>query len=105
MPRRQPADPRRRSRHFPSANARPFQREREKNVGVAQDIVIKKVLRGRAEITYVERPARDRDAKSEFALFIALTVQGCELAVECSALFKQRPRYGKKRRGSVITSP
>ena len=60
---------------LPTADARPIDGEGKENVGIAQDVVIEKVLRAGAEVGDVEDPARQRNGKPEFVLLITFTPQ------------------------------
>src|SRR5262245_34678529 len=63
---------------FPSANARMREREGKKHVGVAEDVVVEEVAGGGAEVADVEGPPLEWDRKAEFALLVALAMEGQE---------------------------
>jgi len=53
-------------------NARTFNRKREKNVGIAERIVIEEVPRMGLEIREVQCPAANWNGDAEFALLVGL---------------------------------
>src|SRR5882762_3082195 len=67
--------------------------------------MIEEVPHPGAEIADLERPPRDRDAQSEFTLFIALAMQRREPTIKRGALFQKRSGDGKQRRRLVVPSP
>ena len=89
-------------RGFPATDAGTIDGERKENVGVAQNIVVEKVLRAGAEVGNVERPARQRNGQTEFVLFIALAAQRQEAESLLGSLLEQRTIYGEQWRGLVV---
>src|SRR5258708_33194197 len=95
---------RRGRRTFPAADTGPINGEREENVGIAQDVVIKKVFRAGAEVGDVEDPAGERDRQSEFMLFIAFAPQRQETESLLGGLVQQRT-INREQRRRVVGAP
>src|SRR6185369_4935610 len=105
MPRGDSANAWRRRRHFPAANPGTPQRQREKDVGIPEGIVIEVIPGGGAKVRDVDGPAFERDGQSELALLVAFYTKRCERAIFGVALIDERTRDGEKRRGLIITPP
>src|SRR4029077_19321772 len=99
-----PGDAWRHRRTFPASDTGLINGEREENVGIAQDVVIEKVLRAGAEVGDVEDPARERNRQSEFMLFIALAPQRQETESLLGGVVQQRTIHREQRRGLIVTS-
>src|SRR5882672_100754 len=98
--------PRRRGAHFPAADAGALQSEREKDIGVAQSIVVEEVLRPSAKIGNIEGPALERNRQAEFVLFVAFAVEGCERTrfARLIALVDDRSGNGEQRGRLIVAS-
>ena len=76
----------------------------KKNVGIAQDVVIEKVLRAGAEVGDVEDPARQRNREPKFVLLITFTPQRQKTKSLLGGLLEQRTVHRQQRR-SLIERP
>src|SRR5215471_11816460 len=94
-------------RCFPSANSRVSKRKREKNIRVAERVMIEEVARSGAEVAHVEGPPFEGNRESEFTLLVALAMQRHKtLAPGDHALIPGECRIvdGYQRRGLVIAT-
>src|SRR5215471_2478298 len=89
---------------FVANNARCLDREREKDVGVAQNIVVEVIVSSGAEIGEVSGPSAKRNSQSNFVLLVALASERQEPKSLGCRQIKQRPRKRTKRRRLVVTA-
>src|SRR5215469_9194803 len=68
------ANARRTQRGFPAMNASALDGEREKDVGVAEYIVVEEVARVCLEVRKVDRPTAQWNAEAKFALLVVFPV-------------------------------
>src|SRR5690348_9535512 len=90
---------RRPQRGFPALDARSLNGERQKDVGAANLVVIKKVARVRAEDVDVEHPLAERDGDASLILLIAFGVQRkkCDAFLQRELLERPRKRVERRR--------
>src|SRR5690242_10168923 len=69
------ADARRPQGKFPPVNARALNRDREKQVGIVEIIMVEEIFGTSQEIAGVERPSVERNGDAKLVFFIALTVE------------------------------
>src|SRR6266849_4806883 len=87
---------------FPAAYAGTSDGEREKNIGVAEHVVIEEVFRAGAEVGNLEGPPVKRDGETEFVLLVALTAQWQEAKALLGRLVESRTGYRKQRRSLIV---
>jgi len=66
---------------FSSGNSRTLDGKREEQVGIADCIVVKEVMRSSAEVIHLKGPTFYRDGDTDFALLVAFAAQGQEALV------------------------
>jgi hypothetical protein len=71
-------EPRGAQRHFRGANPRSRHGNRDKNVGLADVVVVEEVYAARFEIVDVQSPTANRNRDAELMLLIALAMQRLE---------------------------
>ena len=89
---------------FPAADAGAINGEREENIGIPEDVVVKEIPRAGAEVGNVKRPARQRDGQTKFMLLVALAAQREKTETLLCCLFQQRAVHCKQRRGLIVAS-
>src|SRR5690348_1452637 len=94
---------RRPQRGFPALDARSLNGERQKDVGAANLVVIKKVARARAEDVGVEYPLAEWDGDASLILLIALSVQREKRDAVLQRELLERPRKRVERRRLKIS--
>src|SRR5260370_26355216 len=92
-------------RHFKSPYAGPLNRQREKDIRVAERIVVEKVLHSGAEVVGIYCPSLNRNCDANLMLFITFAAQRNEIKTLGHSELKQRPEYCRERRGSVKKRP
>ena len=90
--------PRRVHRAFPSPDAGAIDGEGKENIGIAQNVMVEKVLRAGAEVGEIEGPSRHGDGQTEFVLLIALAPQRQETKSLLRRLLQQRTAHREQRR-------
>jgi hypothetical protein len=58
-----------------------LQGEREENVGIAERVVIEKIVGAGAEVAHVKSPSSEGNGQAELALLVALPVQRQETLI------------------------
>ena len=94
--------PRRAQRDFGAADDRAEIRQRNKNAGVADHIVIQEIARAGVEIIHVERPSAHRNAQSDIVLDIALARQRNEAETLRHRKIERRTGEAVERRRLVV---
>ena len=95
---------RRTRRQLEPANPDAPDRQREKDVRVAERFMIEKVLRSSAEVVSVNGPTSDRNRGAELMLFVALAAQGNEVKALGQRELEQWPGNCRERRRLIETS-
>src|SRR5450432_878816 len=96
---------RRTNTHFPAVQARMVDGQREKDVGVAECVVIEIVSCALMVVVHFHRPTSQWNGQSELVFFIALSVQGNEAQPLRYGETEQRATYRGKRRSLVVAAP
>ena len=104
MPVKDARDAGRSKRAFQTANASARNRQRNKNVGVADGVMIEEVLGAGLECIYVNGPAADRSRQSNLELLIALAVQRQESQALSLSELQQRAANRRKRRRLIVAA-
>ena len=95
-------EPRRAQGDFGAADDRAEIRQRNKNAGVADHIVVQEVARAGVEIIHVERPSANRNAQSDIVLDIALARQRNEAEPLRHRKIERRTGQAVERRRLVV---
>ena len=95
------ADARRAQRKLPAVDARALNRDREKQVGIVEIIVVEEILGASEKIAGVQRPAVEWNGNAELVLFIAFAVERNEAQVLIVGGLQKRAGNGQQRRRLV----
>src|SRR5919198_1372474 len=87
---------------FPSANARLVDGQRQKNIRVAQNIVVEEIACPGVEAVNVQDPSAKRHGQAELVLFVALAVQGQKGEPLLKREIEQRPGHGVEGRRLIV---
>ncbi len=69
------------NRGFPAVDARAFDGERKKDVGIAQRVMIEEVERVRLEVGEIESPSAKRNSEAKFALLVGFAAERQETRI------------------------
>src|SRR5215470_3578769 len=86
---------------FPAVDARAFDGDGEKEVGIVEIVVVEEVSGAGEEIAGVERPPVKRDGDAELVLLVAFAVKRDKAAVLIAGGLQERARNSQER-GSLI---
>src|SRR5690349_12461111 len=89
---------------LPAANASALDGQREKNIRIAERVVVEEIARAGSEVREVEAPAFHRDGKAEFVLLVALALERQESEALAGGEFEHRPAYAEQRRRLVVAA-
>ena len=98
------ADARRAQRKFPPVDARALNRDREKQVGIVEIIVVEEILGASEKIAGIDGPSVERNGDAKLVLFIAFTVERNEAQVLAVGGLQERTGDSEQRR-RLIEAP
>ena len=98
------ADVRRAQRKLPAIDARALNRDREKQVGIVEIIVVEEIFGAGQEIAGVENPSVERNSDAKLVLFISLTAERNEAQVLIVGGLQERTGNSEQRR-RLIEAP
>src|ERR1700735_1547439 len=98
-------EPRRAQRELIAFNQRPRDGDRQKDVRVADRVVVEEVLRLGAKVIHINRPAAYRYGEPHLVLLVALAAQWQKAQGAALCIGQEWPRNRLERRGLIELAP